>query len=85
MKRKPIGWIVKRRIDNRMLCCDGMWRRNVAGAENWKLYKTDWRAIKFGLKYEDGTAYAIHEGDTLTRDGSIERANGYVLNANAGE
>lgn len=75
MKRKPLCWIVQRESDSRFLCRDGLWRRHVADYRSFKTFRLDVNAIKFGLKYDNGTAFAVYEGDEIDRDGRIIRAN----------
>lgn len=72
MKRKA-KWFVKRASDDRMLCVDGLWRSYVAGIEDIKFYTSIGRAHKYGLKHQDGTAYAVYDGDEVDRDGIVYR------------
>lgn len=71
--RKPVCWIVKRESDSAMLGTNGKWYLAVSGIEHIKTYRTDTNAIKYGLKYQPGTAFALYEGDTIERNGLIER------------
>ena len=81
---KNVKWLVRREIDDRFLCTDNKWRDCVAGVENIKLYKRPHAAQKaldrFAPLVEDGhfetrgTLYAVHEGDTIDRNGKITRS-----------
>ena len=63
--------LVRREIDSRLLCRDGKWRHYVAGVEDFKYYKTMSRAVKYGLRREDGTAYLIPAGFHVDRFGRV--------------
>lgn len=71
--RRPVCWIVKRESDSAMLGTNGKWYLAVAGIEHIKTYRTSTNAIKHGLKGQQGTAFALYEGDTIDRNGIIER------------
>jgi hypothetical protein len=73
MKTKPRFWIVQRESDHAFLCRDGLWRRHLAGIEEFRTFKRDTNAIKFGLKYQAGTAYALYDTDALDVTGQITR------------
>jgi hypothetical protein len=68
-------WFVRRKSDNTILCIDGIWRNNAGYVENIKFFKREWNAKKYGLKNENGTAFAIYPGDTLDCLGCINGKN----------
>ena len=82
-KRKPACWIVKRESDGAFLCRDRKWRRHLAGIEDFKTFKSDWRAIKFGLNYSDGTAYALYPEDWIDVEGNITRKADHYANVSS--
>lgn len=82
-KRKPACWIVKRESDGAFLCRDRKWRRHLAGIEDFKTFKSDWRAIKFGLKYADGTAFALYPEDWIDVEGNITRKADHYANVSS--
>jgi hypothetical protein len=69
--KKQRRWFVRRKSDNRILCIDGLWRNNAGSVYCIKFYKRDSNAIKFGLNYNDGTAFAVYDGDVLDCTGCI--------------
>ena len=83
MKNKPAFWIVQRESDSAFLCRDGCWRHFVTGVEDFKTYRTDWRAIHYGLKYQDGTAFALYPEDFIGRDGNITRHADHFANVSS--
>lgn len=83
MKNKPLFWIVQRESDGAFLCRDGLWRRHLAGIEDFKTYRTDWRAIHYGLQYQDGTAFALYPEDSIDRDGVIKRRADHFSNVSS--
>jgi len=82
-KRKPACWIVKRESDGAFLCRGRKWRRHLAGIEDFKTFKSDWRAIKFGLKYADGTAFALYPEDWIDVEGNITRKADHYANVSS--
>ena len=83
MKSKPLFWIVKREFDGAFLCRDNHWRICVAGIQDFATFKRDINAIKFGLKFKDGTAFALYENDYLDRDGKITRNADHFANVSS--
>lgn len=83
MKRKPLFWIVQRDSDSRFLCRDGLWRSQLAGIEDFRTFKRDVNAIKFGLKYADGTAYALYPEDRIDINGRITRKADHFANVSS--
>jgi|GEM_PF-2039222 len=82
-KRTPVCWIVKRESDGAFLCRDRFWRRHLASIEDFKTFKSDWRAIKFGLNYADGTAFALYCEDSIDVDGVITRKADHFSNVSS--
>ncbi len=82
-KTKPIGWIVKRDLDGAYLGRNGKWYRMFSHYGDFRQFKRPGNALKFGLKYEQGTAYALYSGDTIDVVGNITRTprQGYELKA----
>ena len=66
-------WFVRRASDNRILCTDGLWRLNAGCIESIKFYSSDGRALKYGLRGSDGTAYAVYPNDTIDCMGAVVR------------
>lgn len=71
-------WFVRRALDGAMLGKNGKWYTMFADTGDFKWFKRAENAIKFGLKYEDGTAYAVHPGETIDVVGSIYNVDGRV-------
>jgi len=71
--RRKAKWFVRRESDGRFLCRDGRWRFKAASFDDIKFYSSSWRALKFGLRREQGTAFAVYETDTIYCDGRIEK------------
>jgi hypothetical protein len=72
-KRKAL-WFVRRATDNRILCVDRLWRSNAGSVDRIKFYTSAGRAHRYGLKGEDGTAYAVHHGDCVDCTGRVTRS-----------
>jgi len=68
-------WFVRRALDGRFLCEDGLWRNftSFGNRRQIKFYSSSNRAHKFGLRNQDGTAYAVYENDQVDACGQITR------------
>ena len=82
-KNKPLCWIVQREADGAFLCRDGLWRRHLAGIEDFRTFRRDTNAIKFGLNYQDGTAFALYPEDSIDVTGHITRRADHFANVSS--
>jgi len=64
-------WFVRRATDDRILCIDRLWRNNAGCVESIKFYSSAGRAHRYGLKGQDGTAYAVYPGDCVDCLGNV--------------
>ena len=83
IKTKPLCWIVQRDADGAFLCRDGLWRRHLAAIEDFRTFRRDTNAIKFGLHYEDGTAFALYDTDAIHVTGHITRNADHFANVSS--
>jgi hypothetical protein len=83
VKKQPECWIVQRESDGAFLCIDGLWRRHLAGIEDFRTFRRDVNAIKYGLKFQDGTAFALYPEDSIDVCGVITRRADHFANVSS--
>jgi len=73
MTIRKAKWFVRRAADSRILTTNRRWSHNTGCVSRIKMYSSAGRAIRYGLKGDDGTAYAVYDGDWVNCCGNIKR------------